>query len=378
MAGRFVYNAAGQKVWVEDGAAELGGGSQDMGGIQMGGGTGTGPNGRVNEGGLANYYNNLEAARLTHAAAGTPYNINAAQAGPVSIDRSREMATRSQQMALLDALNTNAAGGGPSAAAGVTLAGQDAATRAMMASKGLRAGMAGGSGMLGQNAMSGAAMKSGEQQGAWGALTNAAYGVRGADIAGATEEAKLQQQIALANAGFKNQATIANQNAALAAMGNKSAAAGMYAGLVGENRDAKSQSWGQDLQEGRDFRARNLAHQDLSDQKTASYLNTMAKVAAASDERVKTDVKPDESKLRDMLDNLAAYEYRYKDTSREGTSPGKHVSVMAQDLEKSELGGKAVFDSEEGHKMVDYGKLAPTMLAGLAMINKRLNKLEKR
>jgi hypothetical protein len=93
---------------------------------------------------------------------------------------------------------------------------------------------------------------------------------------------------------------------------------------------------------------------------------------------VKTDVKPEDSKLRDMLDNLAAYEYRYKDTSREGTSPGKHVSVMAQDLEKSELGGKAVFDSEEGHKMVDYGKLAPTMLAGLAMINKRLNKLEKR
>lgn len=91
-----------------------------------------------------------------------------------------------------------------------------------------------------------------------------------------------------------------------------------------------------------------------------------------SDVNMKENIESGDDEIQQMLDNLDSYEYDYKS---ETGIPGRHVGVMAQDLEQSELGETFVNDTEEG-KMVDYSKAAPTMMAALADGNKRLKKLE--
>ena len=77
-----------------------------------------------------------------------------------------------------------------------------------------------------------------------------------------------------------------------------------------------------------------------------------------------------------LLDPLTPYSYRYKDPTMPGASPGRHLGVMAQDLERSPAGAEAVTDTPNG-KMVDYHKLAPPMLAAEADMHKRLSVVEQ-
>jgi hypothetical protein len=99
-------------------------------------------------------------------------------------------------------------------------------------------------------------------------------------------------------------------------------------------------------------------------------------VAGLSDERQKTDIAPGQKSLQEFLDALEAHEYAYKDPTLPGTSEGRHTSVMAQELEKSAIGKRMVVETEHG-KMVDYGKGLPAMLAALADLHKRTAELEK-
>jgi hypothetical protein len=392
MAKRYGYNAAGQYIEFDDGANTDHGTYDPTYNYQPNGPAGTplpqtaqgispstaGAGGGVpGYGALPHYNANKEAARLLWADSANQNQMTAAVAAPVSIDRSVEMQSRQRQMAMLAALQGQAAGGGPSVANAMSLEGKDAAIRAQMGAGGLRSGLAGGMGAHGANALSTAGARAGEQQAAWGALGNAAYGVRGADIQGDTEAARLAQQMALANAGFGQQASIANQQAQLAAVANRNAAAQQYGGIVQDNRTARLLAKGQTTTEDRGEYLDKKRYQDASDTAMLTGAQAIIGGVARSDERDKTSIKHDDGKLRSMLDALTAYEYRYKDPNIEGASPGKHVSVMAQDLEKSELGKAGVFDAEDGHKMVDYGKLMPAHLAATAMLHKRLDALEK-
>ena len=96
----------------------------------------------------------------------------------------------------------------------------------------------------------------------------------------------------------------------------------------------------------------------------------MAGGFAASDKNLKENVS--DSSVEELLDGLHDYDYEYKD---ESFGEGPQTGVMAQDLEKSELGERFVEDTPEG-KVVDYGKMGGTMMAGLANINDRLRELE--
>lgn len=105
---------------------------------------------------------------------------------------------------------------------------------------------------------------------------------------------------------------------------------------------------------------------------------TLGAAAIMSDRRVKEGVeraKSDEiiSKLEGMLDELKGYNYEYKD---DDYMPGEQTGIMAQDLEKSEMGQEFVSEAEDGTKMVDYQEMAPTMAAGLAELHRRVKKLE--
>jgi hypothetical protein len=104
---------------------------------------------------------------------------------------------------------------------------------------------------------------------------------------------------------------------------------------------------------------------------------------AASDKKMKKDLKSysDEqgktkkqigNRLAELMDNLDVYDYDYKD---EKYGKGRQTSVMAQDLEKSEIGKKAIVETPEG-KIVDYAKLLPAMLAADVTTHKRIMKLE--
>jgi len=94
---------------------------------------------------------------------------------------------------------------------------------------------------------------------------------------------------------------------------------------------------------------------------------------ARSDERAKTDIRDAGEDVDAFLDGLRPSKYRYKAPARDGD--GEHVSVMAQELEKSAIGKRLVSEDKHG-KLVDYGKGLPAVVASLARINQRLRDVE--
>jgi hypothetical protein len=98
-----------------------------------------------------------------------------------------------------------------------------------------------------------------------------------------------------------------------------------------------------------------------------------------SDEEIKTNIKEVsdkkiESKLSELLNKITPYSFDYKD-SNEGK--GNRIGVMAQDLEKSDLGKDMVKEDNDGIKRVDVGELLGTNIAATKVISDKLNKLEK-
>lgn len=103
---------------------------------------------------------------------------------------------------------------------------------------------------------------------------------------------------------------------------------------------------------------------------------------SASDENVKKNVKEssDASKvITEFMDALKSYTYEYKKGAKQpGGKPnpeGEVSGVMAQDLEKTELGKQMVTDTKNG-KVVDYAQGMAPLLASIAELNKRLKNLE--
>lgn len=97
--------------------------------------------------------------------------------------------------------------------------------------------------------------------------------------------------------------------------------------------------------------------------------------AAVSDENVKKDIHSGDKDIQTFLDAIAAHSYKYNDEVDEDDK--EHVSPMAQELEKTKIGKGFVFNNK-GVKNIDYGKMAGVLLASQAMLNKRLNEIEKR
>lgn len=96
-----------------------------------------------------------------------------------------------------------------------------------------------------------------------------------------------------------------------------------------------------------------------------------------SDENQKKDVSSAKPKVKSFLDALDAKKYTYKDTSMPGTAPGKRFGILAQDLEKSEMGKSLVKETPMG-KMVDTVQGFGAVLAAQAELHKRLKSLEKK
>lgn len=91
-----------------------------------------------------------------------------------------------------------------------------------------------------------------------------------------------------------------------------------------------------------------------------------------SDKKMKKNVSDGSGDARDMMEKLAAAIFEYKDKNQ---GDGKQVGVMAQDLEKSDL-GKQMVDEKGGKKWVNFAKGLGAVLAAQADLNKRMKKME--
>lgn len=157
----------------------------------------------------------------------------------------------------------------------------------------------------------------------------------------------------------------ANQKAALLRASEQQAAQeGLANYLTGVENRALKQS------------AENAAQNEARKNKLFDTFADIGKAAAtASDENLKKNAREENNaadKVSSFMDSLKAYNYDYKN-KKYGT--GKQVGVMAQDLEKTDIGDQMVEDTEDG-KMVDYGKGFGAMMASIAELNKRLKKME--
>jgi Chaperone of endosialidase len=120
----------------------------------------------------------------------------------------------------------------------------------------------------------------------------------------------------------------------------------------------------------------NVAAQEAAASSSSGLTTKKPDAYASSDRRTKTDIAPAGRKVDEFLNALSAQDYRYRDPAAHGAGEGRHAGVMAQDLERSELGRRLVSDTPAG-KMVDYGPRGmATMLASMASMHKKIGSLE--
>lgn len=310
------------------------------------------------------------------------FSMDAAQLDPAAQAQMRE-----RQIALANQLGAQARGEGPSLARmqmkEATDRGLAQASQMAAGQRGLSAGMRARmmnqvAGQTRADAARAAAMgRAQEQMNAQNSLASVLAGARGQDLSMAQQNAALQQQANQANlqsqignraltdqtrlAYYNQLGGMANkeQDAAIAreAMqsGNYNAVLGNQASMYGADQQRQGQMMG-----------------GLFGAAGAG----LAAAAAASDERVKTNIKDGNKALTSFLDAIGSKEYTYKD---KGYGAGKYVSPMAQELEKTELGKSMVkTDPTSGVKMVDYARGAGTYLSLAKHLHERLSKIEKK
>lgn len=135
---------------------------------------------------------------------------------------------------------------------------------------------------------------------------------------------------------------------------------------------------GQDIANGVKDAAGNLTQkgQDIANGITDAAGNFLGSIGGGdwwSDKNLKKNIKPASSKLDELFKHVKPYSYDYVHPKY---GEDDSVGVMAQDLEKSELGKKAVIDTPEGKK-VNYAKLMPSILASQAELHKIIKEYKK-
>jgi hypothetical protein len=175
-------------------------------------------------------------------------------------------------------------------------------------------------------------------------MGQAANGLAGQQaVAGLQERNQATQNLSNLNLGMQS-------NASQTALGGLNAATGAYGTALG----TPQKTWGSTI---------------------GGALSGLASAGAAaikSDKTLKTDIKSGDDEASKVMSGLKAKTYSYKDQS---LGQGKHLGVMAQDLEKAGL-KQAVIDTPKG-KVLHVGKLAGANTAMIAALHQRVSKLEK-
>jgi hypothetical protein len=126
--------------------------------------------------------------------------------------------------------------------------------------------------------------------------------------------------------------------------------------------------------------AANRPRSPSSMEQLGGLVQTVAPIAmmAMSDRGLKKNVRSAKDKdllssveIDGFLGTLSPKQYNYKDKNH---GEGKQVGIMAQDLEKTQLGKQMVENTPEG-KQVNFGKGLGLVMASQARLNERLNKV---
>jgi hypothetical protein len=233
-----------------------------------------------------------------------------------------------------------------------------AAQQAMAASARGGAGLAGAQFQASQNAA-----------GLQNQAVNQAAQLRAQEMANARGQYGMGNQVNQAQLGAQMQ----GQMLALQAERERQMAAGRWSALDEQRYEAEM---------------KNAIEQD---QQTQGWVKTLTGVAGGigsgvasvfgfSDERLKTDVEPGGKKVDAFLSMLKPYEYRYKEKKHEPSETpngGWYLGVMAQNVEKSDIGKQFVRDLPEG-KALEIRPLVSAMAGGLGRLHERLSKLESK
>jgi hypothetical protein len=258
----------------------------------------------------ASYYEDLAARGLLDDAYREAYafgpNATATHATPASVSGVDESETRKFQDANIARLQSIAAGGPGGMAAPAAYANLAAAQKANSAYAASRATPGNAAmamrtaGNTNQAMAAGseakiAALKAQEQLAAYNALNPALAGMRAQDFGIASERAKLQAQASLANAGFDQGASLANQDAWNRAQAVRRGAlgqgmnydAGSFANSIARRRAlAGDANWRNEY---------DFMKQQRADARTAAYMDTAARgvgyLANASDDDEKDNYK---------------------------------------------------------------------------------------
>lgn len=96
--------------------------------------------------------------------------------------------------------------------------------------------------------------------------------------------------------------------------------------------------------------------------------------AAASDERLKTDISDGGADADELMASLRPRSYRYKEEDKWGV--GRRLGIMAQDLGRSKMGAATLVKVDNEHLGFDLGKAASAALASVARLDERLRRVE--
>jgi hypothetical protein len=78
--------------------------------------------------------------------------------------------------------------------------------------------------------------------------------------------------------------------------------------------------------------------------------------------------------MDELMSNIEPYSWDYKDPKN---GQGRYTGVMAQDLQKSEIGRQMVNQAQDGTLMVDVKRMAATAIAASALTYKENQQLKK-
>lgn len=282
----------------------------------------------------------------------------------------QENEARAQQQAFADALRAQAEGrGGPSAAEMQMQRGLDSSVQNAMAMAAAQRGnpmlaqrqaqMSAGQ-MSADVAGQSAQLRAQEQLAAQNLYAQQLAGMRGMDLQGQQMWSQrelgltgLGQNQALSQAQLDQQAALANQSAYQRAIDQAIQAYGVDQGVSVQQSAQDAQVAGSGM---------------------AAGAGLLAALAMACDERSKKEKRDGHGEIRELFEALRPVEYEYNEDV--GERPGRHVGILAQDLQRSKAGRAMVGTDERGRLNVDMKRALAAALAGTADLHARVASLE--
>lgn len=299
-------------------------------------------------------------------------------ANQTGIDNSQADQTRGQQQGLIQNYQDQISGQAPSIAQQQLFQGQQNNMKNALALSAsgrgrVNPGLAqrnllnsNAAGMADTNAQA-ALLRAQEQQAAQQGLSGLLGNMRGQDMSQSQNQATLNQQIEFANqAARQQQRQMAEQQSGnyiqnlLTARQNQFAANQHLGGVLTGAQQADNAARGQ-------FMGGMLNQAGPLIGQIGSGIGSLFSDARAKEGISKT------TKIKKFLDSIDAKEFKYKNPNADGAAPGKRFGVMAQDLEKSEVGKSLVKDTPQG-KMIDGPQAIGALMAAVSELNKRTKK----